>query len=309
MYYPAELLAAILSNEPCCYYPTQTVVEEARKWGIRILPVDINRSAPRYGVEHGMIRMGFMQVKGVTEQSGEEIICARGRKQFISLRDFWRRTTIDRDAVENLIAVGAFDTLGINRRTLLWQIEEIAQTSPRGVALARLFEGSGSNTPLPNLPPMTHLDIAGLDFTLQGASARYSVMSFYRRSLQRSRILSIGQLQGRVQGTTVRTAGIVISRQQPPTAKGMTFLVLTDEEGELPVAVHPNVYREHRLIINGSSSLIVEGTIQRERYVVSLVAKRIWRLNDVAELETKPLMTNSHQGTLPGYSIIDSEVG
>ena len=62
-YYPAELLAGILSNEPCCYYPTQTVIEEARKWGVRVLRVDINRSDPRYGVEHGTIRMGLMQVK------------------------------------------------------------------------------------------------------------------------------------------------------------------------------------------------------------------------------------------------------
>ncbi len=71
VYYPAEFLAAILSNEPCCYYPTQTVIEEARRWGIRVLPVDINRSDARYRAERGAIRMGFMQVKGWSEESAE----------------------------------------------------------------------------------------------------------------------------------------------------------------------------------------------------------------------------------------------
>ncbi len=200
--------------------------------------------------------------------------------------------------MENLIAVGAFDTLGINRRKLLWQIEEIAHAGPRGHQGRNLFGSRALDRPSPDLPPLTELDIAGLDFTLQGASARYSIMSFYRRSLHRARILSTGQLAGRAPGSMVRTAGIAISRQQPPTAKGMVFLVLADEEGELPVAVFPNVYREHRQIINGSSSLIVEGTIQRQRFVISLVAKRVWRLQDVAELDIKPLIGRAGQLSL-----------
>ncbi|HEY8687212.1 MAG TPA: DNA polymerase III subunit alpha, partial [Chloroflexota bacterium] len=298
VYYPAEFLAAILSNEPCCYYPTQTVLEEARKWGIRVLPVDINRSTARYAVEHGAIRMGLMQVKGITEETAGEIVAARGHRSFSSFTDFWRRGSTHRDVAENLIAVGAFDTLGLNRRALLWQLEEVVQTVPRNQESHTRSLIRTEDAALPDLPPLTELDVAGLDFTLQGASARYSIMSFYRRSLQRARVLSIGQLDGRASGVLVRTAGIVISRQQPPTAKGMTFLVLADEEGELPVAVFPNVYRDYRLVVNGSSSLIIEGTIQRERYVTSLLARRLWRLNDVAELDTKPLSVHTYQPRL-----------
>lgn len=299
VYYPAELLAAILSNEPCCYYPTQTVVEEARRWGIRVLPVDINRSQVRYAVEHGSIRMGFMQVKGLTEVSAETIVQARGRRPFSSLADFWGRTSVNRDAVEHLIAVGSFDSLGVNRRKLLWSLEEIVSTIPRHRAPKPLIAYKEWSISPPQLPPLSELDIAGLDFTLQGASANYSVMSFYRRSLRKARVLSIGEVEGCAVGTSVRTAGIVISRQQPPTAKGMTFLVLADEEGELPVAVFPNVFRECRQVINGSSSLVIEGTIQRERYVTSLVAKGLWRLNDVAQLDTKPALPRHSQPRLP----------
>jgi len=299
VYYPAEFLAAILSNEPCCYYPTQTVIEEARKWGIRVLPVDINRSFARYNPEYGAIRMGLMQVSGLTETTAQDIVTARGDRPFSSLSGFWRRTPLDRDAVEHLIAVGAFDTLGVNRRKLLWQLEEVVRTVPRRQDSHRRLPGWDLQAPLPNLPPLTELDVAGLDFSLQGASARYSIMAFYRRSLLQAGVLSIGQLQGRAPGTLVVTAGVVISRQQPPTAKGMMFLVLADEEGELPVAVYPDVSSHYRQIVNGSASLIIEGTIQRERYLVSLLARRFWRLTDVARLDQTPLPPATRPRALP----------
>src|SRR5579884_353154 len=287
VYYPAEFLAAILSNEPCCYYPTQTVVEEARRWGIRVLPVDINRSRARYVVEQGRIRMGLLQVKGLSEEAAEEIVTARGRRRFVSLADCWKRTTVDRKVMETLIAVGAFDTLGENRRTLLWQLEEVVRSVPRRGSHQRSLRRMPVIR-VPELPPLDDLDIAGLDFTLLDASARYNVMSFYRRSLRETGVRSIGQLQVASPGTSVRVAGTVISRQQPPTAKGMTFLVLSDEEGELPVAVYPNVYAAHRTVINGSASLVIEGTIQRERFVISLLATRLWRLDEVATLDHVP---------------------
>jgi error-prone DNA polymerase len=242
--------------------------------------------------------MGLMQVKGLTEDTAQQIVTARARFPFTSLANFWSRTSVNRDVVENLIAVGAFDSLGTNRRRLLWQLEEVVQTVPRQSDPRQPLRGWEMDSALPDLPSLTELDVAGLDFTLQGASARYSVMAFYRRSLARLRVLSIGQLPTRPPGTLVRTAGIVISRQQPPTAKGMTFLVLEDEEGELPVAIYPNVFRQYRQIINGSASLVVEGSIQRERYVTSLMARRLWRLNDIAELDSKPLPSEARQPRL-----------
>jgi error-prone DNA polymerase len=151
---------------------------------------------------------------------------------------------------------------------------------------------------LPDLPALTELDVAGLDFTLQSASARYSVMSFYRRSLQERGVLSIGQLQLHPAGAVIVTAGIVISRQQPPTAKGMTFLVLSDEEGELPVAIYPNVFKTYRSVINGSASIVVEGTIQRERYVTTLLARRVWHLDDIGRLDTTPALPGSARNAI-----------
>ncbi len=344
-YYPAELLGAILSNEPCCYYPTQTVVEDARKWNIVVLPVDVNRSRARYHVEvqrsevrdqrstfkngrnsisalgtppsksksqsdsPGAIRMGFLQVKNLSEDAAEGIVEARASGQFRSLTDFWSRTSVSRDVVHNLIAVGAFDTLGVPRRKLLWQLEEVVRTvrrrnpqpssshsklnlrSPKAKLQSLEFDHSVMelpDEPLPDFPPLTELDMAGLDMTLQNASARYSVMEFYRRSLKAANILSIGELESKPDGLLLKTAGIIISRQQPPTARGMTFLVLSDEEGELPVAVHPPVYEQYRRTINSSASIVVEGRLQRHRRYISMIAKKVWSLRDIAQLDSQP---------------------
>ncbi len=319
-YYPAELLAAILSNEPCCYYPTQTVVEDARKWNLDVLPVDVNRSRTRYHVEvrdslrtqtgrkPGAIRMGFLQVKHLSEDAAETIVRAREPGPFRSLTDFWSRTSVERDAAQNLIAVGAFDSLGISRRKLLWQLAEVVRKTPRSpsgeerpstrrrpttLMLQLIDQPDGvenglSDDGLPELPPLTDLDRAGLDMTLQNASAEFSIMEFYRRSLKDGGIMTIGEVQTRPNGLVVKTAGIVISRQQPPTANGMTFLVLSDEEGELPAAVPPHVYQRYRRTLNSSASLVVEGTLQRHRRYVSLMVKRMWNLREVAHLDDTP---------------------
>jgi error-prone DNA polymerase len=345
-HYPAELLAGILSNEPCCYYPTQTVIEDAKKWGIEVLPVDINRSRSRYHVDaggpsraasrtipahiaahrKGAIRMGFLQVKGLSEETADGIVAARKAGPFRNLADFWRRTAVDRDVTQHLIAVGAFDSLGVSRRKLLWQLDEVMRKTPRiqplgpapirfsadrsrgrfaghtrgpvspetGVWVAELDRGGWE--PLPDLPELTELDLAGLDMTLQNASAEYSVMSFYRRSLKAAGVLSLGDLELKPHGAWVRTAGIVVSRQRPPTANGMTFLVLSDEEGELPVAVHPPVYDAYRRVINSSASLVLEGTVQRTRRHISLVAKKAWPLQKVAALDQTPYRRAEDEG-------------
>jgi error-prone DNA polymerase len=256
--------------------------------------------------------MGFLQVKGVSEDAADTIVAARLERPFRDLADFWRRTSIDRDAIQNLIAVGAFDSLGISRRKLLWQLEDVMAAIPKAAPPRRRNVRSSRRTTdvdqgtfaletdpyswdqIPELPPMTELDLAGIDMTLQNASARYSVMMFYRRSLKTAGVLSIGEVQTKPDGAVLKTAGIVISRQQPPTAKGMTFLVLSDEEGELPAAIPPQIYERCRRTLSGSASLVVEGTLQRHRQYVSLMIRRLWNMREIATLDDKPFMTDEH---------------
>jgi error-prone DNA polymerase len=124
VHHPAEFLAGILSNEPMGFYPANVILEEARRIGIGILGVDVNRSRKKFSVEDGSIRIGLMQVKGISDAETDSILQAREQGGFTSLADFCRRTRVDRPTIENLINCGGFDFLGHPRRKLLWLLGE-----------------------------------------------------------------------------------------------------------------------------------------------------------------------------------------
>ncbi|MEW6107267.1 MAG: DNA polymerase III subunit alpha, partial [Bacillota bacterium] len=121
-HFPAEFYAAILNNQPMGFYPPNTICVEARRRGVRILPVDINRSAERFTVEDGAIRVGLLRVRGMSEETAARIVASRGPLGYASVEDFFARVPVDRDLLENLVLCGAFDSLCPNRRAALWKI-------------------------------------------------------------------------------------------------------------------------------------------------------------------------------------------
>jgi error-prone DNA polymerase len=104
-HYPAEFLAAVLSNQPMGYYPSRVLAAEAKRSGVEVLPPDINRSSDRFTVENGAIRVSFRQLKGMSEEAIESILSAREKQRFTSLRDFILRTDVSHDIAGNLIRV------------------------------------------------------------------------------------------------------------------------------------------------------------------------------------------------------------
>ncbi|MCR4402804.1 MAG: DNA polymerase III subunit alpha [Firmicutes bacterium] len=121
-HFPAEFYAAILNNQPMGFYPPNTICVEARRRGVRILPVDINRSFERFAIENGAIRVGLLQVRGMSEDAASRIVASRGPRGYSSIEDFFVRVPVDRNLFENLILCGAFDSLCPNRRAALWEI-------------------------------------------------------------------------------------------------------------------------------------------------------------------------------------------
>ena len=129
-HYPAEFLAAILSNQPMGFYPPEVIVQEAKHCGVTVRQVDINKSRDRYWVEEGAIQVALQQVRGLSAAGMKAILAARKDGPFLSLRGFCARTGLARPMVENLILAGAFDSMG-NRRRLLWELNEISETGAR----------------------------------------------------------------------------------------------------------------------------------------------------------------------------------
>jgi error-prone DNA polymerase len=130
-HYPAEFFAALLSNQPMGYYPPRVLVAEARRHGVKVLPLDVNSSCGNYTAEGEAMRIGLRQLKGMPKEALASILSERARDKFSSLRDFIVRTDVSQPIVENLVKVGAFDLLGC-RDELLKQIAGLVSLRHKG---------------------------------------------------------------------------------------------------------------------------------------------------------------------------------
>ena len=231
-HYPAEFFAAILSHQPMGYYPPGTIVEEAKRRGVRILPPDVNKSDLRFAVENGAIRVSLTQVKGLSPDMARAVISSREQKLFESLSDFCRRVHLPRDVIKNLIQVGAFDNLHTNRRQLLWQLQGILAMSGENGQPALPF-GAGDSETGQGLSDYSAFEKVIHEVTLLGFSPENHFMQFFRPKLIQRGIKNCGEISnGQVEGR-VGVAGIVIRPHRPPTKSGRTVVFLSLEDGSV----------------------------------------------------------------------------
>lgn len=266
-YYPAHFLCALLNNQPLGFWNPAVLVGDARRRGIKVLPVDIDRSRNRCTVEQGSIRLGFNYIAGLGEGGITRLEEARQVRSFTGLADFCRRTQLPRRIVEKLILVGAMDRWGLTRRKLLW---ELGQLRYQEAELDLVFPQE--NIPLPSL---SREETMLAEVEILGLSTGEHVMAHYRDWLSQQGILSIQELANCLAGRRVRAAGLLVVHQSPPTAKGFHFLTLEDETGLLDVIVRPQIYVRHRRLLHTRHLLLVEGTVQRESGVINLLALRV----------------------------------
>jgi error-prone DNA polymerase len=268
LYYPCEYYCALLNCQPMGFYSPEVIVNHAKQKGIEVLPVDINLSRARCAVAGGRIRLGFRYVKAVGERSWQKIEEGRTQGAYSSLSDFYTRTGLDREAMENLILAGAFDFLGAPRRQLLWQARTLGQQPPHAIPL---------QLPVPpvRLPEMTLADEVSADYQVQGLSARHHPMEVFRAQLSRAKISSSSDMADLSSGANVLVAGCVVCRQAPGTARGHVFITLEDEHGLINVILRPRVYQRYRQIARLEPIIIVEGTFQQHDGVVNVVAEHL----------------------------------
>ncbi len=204
--------------------------------------------------------------------------------RFRSVDDLVRRTGLRRDEVVVLAEIGALNSLGHDRRSALWQVERAVrpagelfeQGSPQGSPEGRDFSpGDPGESPLPDMNVSERL-IA--DYSGTGLTVGPHPLTFRRHELSMRGVLPAIELPKARAGRRVRTAGMVITRQRPGTAKGFVFLTLEDETGIANIIVRPDLYASDRLIIVESSFLMVEGVLQNQDGVTSIKAERVSRL-------------------------------
>lgn len=267
-YYPVEFYCALLNNQPMGFYRPEVVVHDAQRHGIRVLPVDVNRSDDICRVEDGGVRLGFCYVKEMGARMMAAIVEERRGGAFASLEDFCTRVPLPGGVVENLVLAGAFEFCSRQRRELLWRLGVAEKRAPGELPL----EPGGA--PLP-LREMTALEEMRCDYTVQEMSTAHHPMAVLRQSMRDPELVRSAGLPALPDGASVRIAGYVIMKQRPPTAKGFAFITMEDEDGAINIVIRPDVYERHRQVCVFNPVLIVEGVLQKRDGTLNIVAETI----------------------------------
>jgi error-prone DNA polymerase len=283
-YHPSAFFAALLRHQPMGFYPAHVVVSEARRCGVEVRPVDVEASDPQTTVEGQALRLGLAVVDRLGEMGSRSVVQARRFGPFRSLADFCRRTKLGRRAVEALIWAGAFDRWDVPRRELLWELQMAleAAAGPTELLIPYVSIGKGSEaTPSPEgRPRFAFLSPRGRLWTEMahtGVSAQEHPTSLVSDKLEAMDATPSEELPELEDGCQVRVGGMIVSRQHPPTAKGIAFLALEDEGGLINVVVHPRVYEESRAALR-SPFVLVRGQLQRHHEAINVVAQEITAL-------------------------------
>ncbi len=288
LHHPVEFGCGLLNNQPMGFYHPSVLVEDLKRHGMTALPVDVNRSDVRCLPERfdaGLaMRIGFNYVRDLGEDGRAAIVTERGRSGvFSSFDDFVNRLRdrpIGPQAVRNLVMVGAFDALGRPRRELLWGWQE----RWHGKGLRRGIPKQSElrlNDTAPSLPHVDEFDANQLEYRISDLSTGHHLIHFCRDRLRGMGAQESNKLPGIRNGQHVRVAGLVITRQAPSTAKKIRFFTLEDEFGQVNVTIKPDVYDRHRQVANRQPILVIDGVMQRQDGVYSVLASHIQALDGV----------------------------
>ena len=294
---PAAFLAALLNSQPMGFYAPAQLLQDARRHGVTVLPVDVTSSAWDCTLEEGeargerreakkntrasepsssllsplsspTVRLGLRMIGGLAEAAAQRLVTARESGNFTSIDELARRAALDRRALNQLAAAGALAALSGHRRIAHWQVAGVEQP----VALFR-------DVPLVETPPDFTAPSEGEDLVADYASLGLTLgrhpLALLRPRLRRMRLSTAAELRRFPHGRLARAAGIVIGRQRPDTASGVVFVTLEDETGSINVIVWRDVGEAQRRELLGSRLLAVHGVLERQGEVVHLIARRL----------------------------------
>ncbi len=202
------------------------------------------------------------------------------QQRFHSIDDLVRRVGMRRDEIAMLAEIGALNSLGHDRRSAMWQVERAIR--PAGELFDSTLEPWNPGTLEPGQSPLQEMNVHErlvADYTGTGLTVGPHPLTFRRRELAMRGVLPAIELPRAKSGRRVRTAGMVITRQRPGTAKGFVFLTLEDETGISNIIIRPDLYATERLTVVESSFLLVEGLLQNQDGVTSIKAERMSKLD------------------------------
>ncbi len=260
------------------FYAPAQLVRDAREHGVEVRSVSIEASHHESTLERreedGMpaLRLGFRLVKSLSEAGAQRLMAARAVKPFQSVQDLAERAKLERSDLEALAAAGALVSLSGNRHLAFWEVagtERPLPLAPRSSRTANEEEGR------PLLTTPTDWQTVVADYSSTGLTLGAHPLQLLRARLQQRRFLCARDLQKTEHGTKVRVAGIVLVRQHPGSANGVTFMTIEDETGSINIIVWQRVASEQRRPLLESRLMEVQGELQRMHGVTHVIAERL----------------------------------
>ncbi len=283
---PAAFLAALLNSWPMGFYPPSQLVQDAKRHGIEVRPVDVCISGWEAALErsdkpHAAVRLGMNNIKGLEQGAAWRIEEARAIQPFASVSDLADRARLDRRALQALSAADALKPLAGNRRQAQWQsavsVPDKDLLRPAKVAEEHL-----------ELTAPTEGQTIVDDYRSTGLTLNRHPLALIRGQLTAKRLLTADALNACGDGALVRGCGIVTVRQRPQTAKGTVFITLEDETGTVNVIVWPKLSEDFRSEVYNAAMLAVYGRWQSKGGVRHLVAMRLVDMSHLlGELATR----------------------
>lgn len=259
-YYPLEFLCALLNHQPCGSYPVRVLVMEARHLGIGLAPLDINVSAIKWTVEQGNLRVGLSQLKGMTDSSLRRILLARKERYFENLDDFVARTWLPSYLIENLVLVGALDSLEVERGQTLEELSMILRRRRKGGRSTLGFPGARSSVAIQTT--YCRRDKMIWEFGLLGFCSTATLYDLLRDEI--TELVPLELLGTNEPGERVCVAGSVVRRHisQTRTGQPMRFFTIEDGTGLGNVVMFSDAQTKSTGSLKKASWLMVAGTVQ-----------------------------------------------
>jgi error-prone DNA polymerase len=298
-YHPAAFAAALINSQPMGFYAPAQLVRDAKEHGVEVRPWDVNHSQwdctlePTLDLRHSSnrqspianhqssVRLGLRLVLGLPRAAADRIVAARESGPFDSPADLARRTGLGRAVLARLARADAFGSLSLDRRAALWRAlgEGESAVGPRDTNGRLPFVDAAE--PVAALAPLSPRQEVTADYAATGLSLRPHPLSFFRPWLDALRVLRSEQLATWPVGRQVRVAGLVLVRQRPSTARGITFVTLEDETGVANLIVRPEVWERWRLAAKNAAALLAHGQLQREGQVIHVLVNKLEDLGPI----------------------------
>ncbi len=268
-YYPAEFLCALLNAQPMGFYPPASLVRDAIRRGVEVRSPHVNRSGVACTIEERAVRIGLGYIRSVGEEAAEALV---SEQPYADIGDLARRGPPARGALEALVASGACQEWG-PRRDLLWRLG-VTPRSARVGGARQLVLPIGPTAEEPTLRPQTDWERMLADYRHTAVSLGPHPLALLRAHLP-ERCVPSNELSETPHGSPISVAGMAVARQRPSTAKGVVFMLLEDEHGQINLFIPPPVYERHRAAIRGEPLLLAHGRFERvgknENVIVSEV--------------------------------------